>query len=251
MPHDFLQTAVLLENVGVEYSVPRERIPTLKEFAIQRLWRGRTERHNFWALHEVNLEVRRGEVLGIVGANGAGKSTLLKVISQIIKPTTGRVRVWGQVTSLLELSAGFDMDLTGRENIYLNCALLGLSRSEIESRLDAIMDFAGVRDFIEAPLRTYSTGMAMRLGFAVATDLITDILILDEIFAVGDAEFQSKAYERLHNLRLAGKTIVFVSHTLELINTFCTRAIWLQHGRLNLIGETFAVTRAYAKAELV
>lgn len=248
MRTDFSQTAVLLENVGVEYRVPRERIPTLKEFAIQRLLRGQIAHHKFWALQDLNLEIRRGEVLGIVGANGAGKSTLLKVIAQIIKPTTGRVRVWGHVTSLLELSAGLDPDLTGRENIYLNCALLGYTRVQIAARLDGMIDFAGVREFIDAPLRTYSTGMAVRLAFAMATEQVAEILLLDEVLSVGDKDFAAASLARILSMVKQGTTVLFISHELPLVQNLCTQTVWLEHGAIKMAGQTAEVLQHYQQS---
>jgi len=237
--------AISLEGISVRYRLPKEHIPTFKEFAIQRMLRGRTEYHNFFALEDVSLEVRRGEVFGIVGANGAGKSTLLKVIARVIPPTQGRVRVWGRVAPLLELGAGFDPELTGRENVFLNGALLGRPRAEMESRLEAILDFAGVREFIDAPLYTFSSGMMARLGFAIATDVEPDILIVDEILSVGDADFQEKSVDRIQQFRQRGATIVLVSHNLSAIQTMCSRAAWLKHGRVAMIGNADTVTRCY------
>ncbi|MBI5349008.1 MAG: ABC transporter ATP-binding protein [Chloroflexi bacterium] len=240
-----LDAAISLERIGVRYRLPKEHVPTFKEFAIQRMLRGRMEYHNFFALEDVTLEVRRGEVFGIVGANGAGKSTLLKVIARVLPPTRGRVWVRGRVAPLLELGAGFDPELTGRENVFLNGALLGRSRAEMESRLEAILDFAGVREFIDAPLYTFSSGMMARLGFAIATDVEPDILIVDEILSVGDADFQEKSFNRLQQFRQRGATIVLVSHNLSAIQTLCSRAAWLKHGKVQAVGEASEVAARY------
>ncbi|MDW8356234.1 MAG: ABC transporter ATP-binding protein, partial [Bryobacterales bacterium] len=215
-----------------------------KEYAIRWL-RREIIYHDFWALKDVSLEVRRGEVFGIIGHNGAGKSTLLKVIARVLRPTTGRVRVWGRVAPLLELGAGFDSELTGRENVFLNSAILGFSRRETEARFDRIVEFAGIREFIDMPLRTYSSGMIARLGFAVATDVQPEILIVDEVLAVGDAEFQAKSFERIRQFRANGTTILMVSHNLAAVQSMCARAAWLHHGELRAIGSAEETIRQY------
>ena len=233
-----------LEEVAVSFRIPQERIPSLKEYAIRRIKRNLTY-HDFWALGEVNLKIHRGEVLGIIGANGAGKSTLLKVISRVLRPTRGRVRVQGRVAPLLELGAGFDHELTGLENIYLNGMILGHSRKALAERLDWIVEFAGLKEFINAPLRTYSSGMLARLGFAVATAFQPEILIVDEILSVGDADFQRKSSDRIKGFQALGTTIILVSHSLDVIQTMCTRAIWLDHGRVAAEGSAELVVRKY------
>jgi ABC-type polysaccharide/polyol phosphate transport system ATPase subunit len=204
---------IVLDDVAVCYRVPKEQIPSFKEFIIR--WaKGDVSYQEFWALKNINLKVRRGEVLGIIGPNGAGKSTLLKVVARVLRPTKGRVQINGKVAPLLELGAGFDFELTGRENIYLNSAILGYSSSNIDKRFDRMVEFAGLGEFIDAPLRTYSTGMVARLGFAVATDVRPEILIVDEILGVGDAEFQTKSFERIQSFQAEGTTILLVSHSL-------------------------------------
>jgi len=233
-----------LEDVSVRYRVPRERIPTLKEYAIRRLQRN-VSYDAFWALREVSLELHQGEVLGIVGPNGAGKSTLLKVIARVLRPTLGRVRVRGRIAPLLELGAGFDLELTGRENVFLNGAMLGFNQRDIAARLERIVDFAGLHQFIDAPLRTYSTGMVARLAFSVATDVAPEILIVDEVLSVGDADFQRKSLERIQGFRQAGATILMVSHNLDTVQAMCTRALWLDHGQIKAQGSAEAVVRQY------
>ncbi|MCS7017137.1 MAG: ABC transporter ATP-binding protein, partial [Gemmatales bacterium] len=235
---------IRLDGVSVRYRVPRERIPSFKEYAIRWL-RREIAYHDFWALKDVSLEVRRGEVFGIIGHNGAGKSTLLKVIARVLRPTTGRVRVWGRVAPLLELGAGFDSELTGRENVFLNSAILGFSRRETEARFDRIVEFAGIREFIDMPLRTYSSGMIARLGFAVATDVQPEILIVDEVLAVGDAEFQAKSFERIRQFRANGTTILMVSHNLAAVQSLCARAAWLHHGQCLKVDTASEVVAAY------
>jgi ABC-type polysaccharide/polyol phosphate transport system ATPase subunit len=189
---------IQLENVSVRYRVPRERIPSLKEFAI-RWMRRQLAYHDYWVLKDVGLDVQPGEVFGLIGPNGAGKSTLLKVVARLLRPTTGRVRVRGRVAPLLELGAGFDSELTGRENVFLNGAILGYWQPDIAQRFDRIVDFAGVPEFVNAPLRTYSSGMVVRLAFAVVTDVQPEVLIVDEVLAVGDAEFKRKSVARIED----------------------------------------------------
>ncbi len=235
---------IRLDNITVRYDVPQERIHSLKEYVIRRAQR-RISHHEFCALRDLNLEVRQGETLGIVGRNGAGKSTLLKVIARVIRPTTGRVRTLGRVAPLLELGAGFHPELTGRENVLLNGTLLGHPRWEIEEQFERIVDFAELWEFIDAPLRTYSTGMIARLGFAVATAWVPDILILDEVLSVGDAEFQLKSSERIQRIRGEGATVLLVSHSAESVQAACDRAIWLDHGRVVAEGSADAVARQY------
>ena len=240
-------TAVALDGVSVQYRVPRERISSFKHYAISWLKRDIVF-ESFWALRQVSFDVRRGEVFGLIGPNGAGKSTLLKVISRVLQPTGGRVRVFGRVAPLLESSAGFNLELTGRENVFLYSAVLGHRRADTASRLDRIVAFAGVEQFIDAPLRTYSSGMLARLGFAVATDVRPDILIVDEVLSVGDAEFQSKSTDRIEQFRASGTTILMVSHDLDAITKLCSRAAWLEHGHLRGVGPTADVVAAYAAA---
>lgn len=238
---------IRLENVSVRYHIPRERTSSIKDYAIRRL-KGRIEADEFLALKNITLDVRRGETMGIVGHNGAGKSTLLRLIARVLRPSEGRVWVRGTVAPLLELGAGFDPELTGRENIYLNGTMLGQTLTSISSRLDRIIDFAGIRDFIDMPLRTYSTGMGARLGFAVATDLQPDILIIDELLSVGDAEFQRKSGARMDELRKHGDAILMVSHGLDSIVEKCHRVAWLHHGELRALGKPTEVVAAYQRS---
>jgi lipopolysaccharide transport system ATP-binding protein len=240
---------ILLDEVAVRYRVPKERIPSFKEYAIRWL-KGDVSYQDFWALQDINLRVDRGEVLGIIGPNGAGKSTLLKVVARVLRPTRGRVRINGKVAPLLELGAGFDYELTGRENIYLNGAILGYSKANIGKRFDQIVDFSGLEEFIDAPLRSYSTGMVARLGFAVATDVRPEILIVDEILGVGDAEFQTRSFERIQSFQSEGTTILLVSHSLGKVEEMCSRAIWLDHGKELSAGPTKTVVNQYLRRVL-
>ena len=233
-----------MSDVAVCYRAAQERIPSFKEYAIR--WLRREIRYEeFWALQGISLTVKPGEVLGIIGPNGAGKSTLLKVVARVLRPTRGRVQIRGRISPLLELGAGFDPELTGRENVYLNSAILGYSKQNIDSRFDQIVDFAGLHDFIDLPVRTYSTGMAARLGFAVATDVRPEILIVDEILGVGDAEFQTKSFERIQNFQAEGTTILLVSHSLDRVQEMCSRVIWLDHGKLMQEGSAEQVVGKY------
>jgi len=234
-----------LRQVSVRYRVPTEPVSTLKEHAIRLLQGRRAEYREFLALDEIDLDVQRGEALGIIGRNGAGKSTLLKVISRILRPTAGQVWVRGAIAPLIELGAGFHPELTGRENIFLNGAMLGFSQADMEGRLEGIVEFAELRDFIDAPLRTYSSGMMARLGFAIASDVDPDILIIDEVLAVGDEAFQQKCLTRMQSFRARGTTILFVSHALESVQRLCDRAVWLEHGQIRHSGGVGETASAY------
>lgn len=239
---------ILLNNVAVRYRVPTERIGTLKEFAIRLLQRKVSFRH-FWALGGVDLRINKGDVFGLIGKNGAGKSTMLKVISRVLRPTKGRVQVYGRIAPLLELGAGFHPELTGRENIYLNGALLGYSHQQMDQVFEDIVEFSELGPFIDAPIRTYSSGMYARLGFSVATAHQPEILILDEILSVGDEAFQAKCRDRMREFRQNGATILMVSHGLASIEQMCNRAAWLDHGKIRLVGEPSEVIDAYRRED--
>jgi ABC-2 type transport system ATP-binding protein/lipopolysaccharide transport system ATP-binding protein len=238
------EDVVRLENVSVEYRAPRERIRSFKEYAI-RLLQGRVQHEEFKALNDVSLAVQRGEVFGVIGHNGAGKSTLLKVVSRVMRPTRGRVWVKGRIAPLLELGAGFHPELSGRENIFLNGTLLGYTRAEMEELFGWIVDFAELGDFIDAPLRTYSTGMGVRLGFAVATASRPDVLLIDEVLAVGDEQFQEKCAARMTEFRRSGTTILLVTHDTRQALGMCDRALWLDHGAVGAVGAVDEVIEAY------
>jgi ABC-2 type transport system ATP-binding protein/lipopolysaccharide transport system ATP-binding protein len=241
-------TVIRLENVSVRYRVPHERIGTLKEYIIR--WILRQIKHNsFWALKDVSLTIQRGEVFGLIGPNGAGKSTMLKLIARVLRPTEGRVWVCGRVAPLLEVGAGFHPELTGRENVYLNGALLGFTRPEMDEKFHSIVDFAELWDFIDAPIRTYSSGMWARLGFAVATDVQPDVLIVDEILSVGDEAFQRKSLARILSIRDRGASILLVSHNMAVIENMCQRAAWLNHGQLNMLGDVQEVIKDYRESQ--
>jgi ABC-2 type transport system ATP-binding protein len=239
-----LVEAVHLEAVSVRYRVPSERVGTFKEYFIRRL-KGQVQMRTFWALQNVALDVYPGEVFGLVGVNGAGKSTLLKVVARVLRPTKGRVVVRGRVAPLLELGAGFHPELTGKENIFLNGALLGFSRREMEEKYDQIVAFSELGEFINAPIRTYSSGMYARLGFSVATASEPDVLIVDEVLSVGDEAFQKKCEARIQAFRARGAAILLVSHSMTTIEEMCQRAVWLDHGTIKALGEPAQVIRAY------
>jgi len=234
-----------LRDVSVRYVVPHERIPTLKEFAIR--W---VRRRIFWkefeALSHVTLRIEPGETVGIIGRNGAGKTTLLKVIARVLRPVEGKVVTRGRIAPLLELGAGFDPELSGRENVMLNGALLGQTRRAMARRLKDIVAFAELEEFIDAPLRTYSTGMVARLGFAIATDIEPEILLVDEVLSVGDVAFQRKCMERMGGFRDRGATFVLVSHSPDIVVQLCARAIWIEHGRVRADGPAAEVVAEFA-----
>lgn len=236
------------DNVSLCYRMSFDRVLSIKEYIVQ-LIKGELKYQEFWALRNVSFEVNKGEVLGIVGNNGAGKSTLLKIISGILKPTEGTVQVFGNVVPMLELGSGFDYDLTGRENIFLNGSILGYSEQFLKEKYDEIVAFSELGQFIDVPLRNYSSGMVMRLAFSVATVVNPDILIVDEILAVGDAAFQAKSRARMMELMSGGTTVLFVSHSIEQIRGMCDRVVWLEHGQMKMIGDTKMVCDAYQGKE--
>lgn len=241
---DDAPVVIELEEISVLYRVPRQRIRSVKEFAIRVVQR-QIQYDDFWAVHRVSFDVRRGELFAIVGRNGAGKSTLLKAISRVLRPTEGRVRVNGRLAPLLELGAGFHPELTGRENVFLNGALLGFSRRDIEAWFESIVAFAEIDEFIDAPLRTYSTGMVTRLGFAVATASRPDILVVDEVLSVGDQHFQQKCLNRIADFRRQGTTVLLTTHNLELVREECNRAIWIHDGQVGALGDPNVVVERY------
>lgn len=235
------------KNISMRYLMTYDRIQSIKEYMVQ-LVKRKIKYEEFWALKDVSFEIEKGEVVGIIGHNGAGKSTLLKVISGILKPTSGELEVNGNIVPMLELGSGFDHDLTGRENIFLNGAILGYTEMYLKEKYDEIVDFSELDKFIDVPIRNYSSGMLMRLAFSIATVVQPEILIVDEILAVGDAAFQEKSKARMLELMGGGTTVLFVSHSLEQIREMCDRVIWLEHGNVQMIGETETVCNSYQSA---
>lgn len=240
-----METMIEVQNVSMRFRMANDRISSLKEYAVQ-LLRGKIHYDEFEALKNVSFRVEKGEVIGLIGHNGAGKSTILKVISGILKPTEGTVRLGANVVPLLELGSGFDLDMTGRENVFLNGAILGYSEEYLKSKYDEIVEFAGIGQFIDIPLRNYSSGMITRLAFSIATVVRPDILIVDEVLAVGDAEFQEKSYLRMRDLMSGGTTVLFVSHNLSQIRQMCNKVLWMDHGEMKMFGPTDIVCDAYA-----
>lgn len=239
--------AIRLEGVTQRYRVISERPDTIREL-FARFLRHKTSFHDFDALQNVSFSVRRGEVVGIIGRNGSGKSTTLKIVAGVYRPTAGRVEVNGTVAPLIELGAGFHPELTGRENILLNGLLMGYSKQEMLSRQESIVEFAGIGDFIDAPVKQYSSGMYLRLAFSVATEVDPDILVVDEILSVGDLVFQRKCYDRLKHFQAKGKTILLVTHSLPDVLSLCDRAIYLDRGRIIFNGPADEAVQLYRAA---
>ena len=239
---------VSVKNISLKFKMEQNRANSLKEFCVRWLKRD-LKSEDFWALTDVSFDVEKGDVIGIIGHNGAGKSTLLKVISGIMKPTKGTIEAHGNIVPMLELGSGFDMELSGRENIYLNGAILGYSEEFLNEKYDEIVAFSELGNFIEAPLRTYSSGMLARLAFSVACIVEPEILIVDEILSVGDADFQEKSRARMMELMTGGTTVFFVSHSLEQIREMCNKVVWLEHGKIQAVGKTEEICNMYEGAK--
>ncbi len=242
--------AVIAENISKQYRLGQLHQGTMLRDLLVGLVKRRpparpSEVKTIWALKDVSFEVNEGEVVGIIGRNGAGKSTLLKVLSKITYPTSGTMRTKGRVASLLEVGTGFHEELTGRENIYLNGSILGMKKREIDANLDAIVEFADVEDFLDTPIKRYSSGMRLRLGFAVAAHLEPDVLMVDEVLAVGDVGFQKKCLQAMDDLHTGGRTVLFVSHNLAAVENLCPRAIWIHNGRIREDGDARSVIQSY------
>ncbi len=243
MPH-----AIEFEHVSKKFILPHEFKRPRAPSWLDRLRRRSEWKESFWALQDVTFDIAAGETVGLVGANGSGKSTILKLIVNILQPTSGRVRTQGRIAALLELGAGFHPELSGRENIYLNGSVLGMSRKDIDKIFDEIVSFAELERFIDAPIKFYSSGMYMRLGFSIAVHVRPDILLIDETLAVGDQAFQDKCLARIHEIKRQGVTIVLVSHGLDAIREICERSLWIESGRVRVDGTSNAVIASYVSA---
>ncbi len=238
------RTVIQVDGVSMRFNMPKEQLDSIKEFFVK-FFKKQLLFEEFTALSDVSLSIEAGEVVGIVGLNGSGKSTLLKIISGILRPTEGSVAISGSISPLIELGAGFDFDLTTRENIYLNGTVLGFDHAFIREKYDDILDFAELRDFENVAIKNFSSGMIARLGFAIATLVKPDILIVDEILAVGDFLFQQKCERRIAEMMAGGTTVLIVSHSIEQIERLCSRVVWLEHGRVKMDGRTAIVCEEY------
>lgn len=243
---DEKKVMVKAEGISMKFRLEENRATSLKEFVTRKL-KGDLKHTDFWALKHIDFEVYQGEVLGIVGHNGSGKSTLLKIISGILKPTEGRIHSYGNIVPMLELGSGFDMELTGRENIFLNGAILGYTEEFLREKYEEILEFSELGQFIDSPIRSYSSGMLTRLAFSVATVVNPEILIVDEILSVGDENFQLKSHARMMDLMGDGTTVLFVSHNLPQIREMCNRVLWIDGGDMKMIGPTDEVCDAYSR----
>jgi len=240
---------IILEHISVEFLLRGEKTNSFKKYAINAL-RSRRDKRSFFALNNVSFIVKRGEIFGVIGKNGAGKSTLMKVIARVLIPTIGRVYTNGRVYPLLQLGAGFHAELTGLENIYLNGTILGHSRNRITEKIESIIAFSELQNFINVPVRNYSSGMRARLGFSIATAWQPEILILDEVLAVGDIAFREKCYKRMKTYQENGTTTIFVSHSPDKITKLCGRAMWLHNGKIKKIGDAKIIAESYKKEHL-
>ena len=235
---------IIVENVYKSFNVYQDKASTIKE---KLLFFSRNRKEKIEVLKNINLRIKQGETVGLIGVNGSGKSTLLKLMTKIIYPDSGKITTNGKLTSLLELGAGFHPDFSGRENIYFNASIFGLTRKEIDARLHDIIEFSELGEFIDNPVRTYSSGMYMRLAFSVAINVDAEILLIDEILSVGDQHFQEKCYNKMTELKNQGKTMVFVTHSLDVVKKLCTRAVWLYNGAIKMDGNTEKVVDEYIR----
>ena len=240
------ETVIEVNDVSMHFNLMVERVDSIKEY-VMKLVKGKLLYNDFVALSHVSFKVQKGEIVGLVGLNGAGKSTLLKIIAGVLKPTEGKVITRGTIAPLIEVGAGFDPELTARENVYLNGAILGHDRKFMDSKFDEIIDFAELRNFVDVPVKNFSSGMYARLGFAIATMVQPDILIVDEVLSVGDYLFQKKCEDRIQAMLDKGVTVVIVSHDLNTIKKLCTKVVWLEHGKIKDIGPTDKICKEYEK----
>ena len=239
---------IKINNVSMRFNLGIEKNFSLKLFFINLFKKKeKKEKKEFWALKDVNIEVEKGEVVGFVGSNGAGKSTLLKIVAGVMKPTKGTIEKYGNVCPMIELGAGFDMDLTARENIYLNGAILGYTKEFINQKFDEIVEFSELKDFLDVPVKNFSSGMTAKLAFSIATVVKPEILIVDEILSVGDAGFQAKSLKRMMELMSGGTTVLFVSHTLKQIEELCNRVVWLEDHKVKKVGDVKEICEEYRR----
>lgn len=251
------ENMIEVRNVSMRFNLGIEKNNSLKQMAVDLFSkkareekRERKKQNEFWALQDVNFQVKKGEVLGFVGSNGAGKSTLLKVVAGVMKPTKGKIITGGNICPMIELGAGFDLDLTARENIYLNGAVMGYAKDFLDSKFQEIVDFSELQDFLDVPVRNFSSGMTARLAFSIATIVEPEILIVDEILSVGDLNFQQKSENKMRSLISGGTTVLYVSHSIESIESLCDRVVWLEHGKVVMTGETNEVCAAYYESQV-
>lgn len=238
---------IKIEDVSIRFNLAKEKVDNLKDFLIRKA-KGKISYDEFWALQDINLEIPRGSSIGLIGLNGCGKSTLLKTIAGVLKPTKGKVTVKGTMAPLIELGAGFDFDLTARENIFLNGAILGYSRKEMEMYYDDIVEFSELQEFMDVPIKNFSSGMISRIAFAIATIGHPDILIVDEVLSVGDYRFQQKCEERIKKMMDKNTTVLFVSHSIEQVKMICEKAAWIEKGHLKMYGDAKEICELYQKA---
>lgn len=242
---------IKIKNVSMKFNLGIEKEFSIKQAFINLFTRkNKRKKETFWALKDVSFNVGKGEVVGLIGSNGAGKSTLLKVVSGVMKPTNGKVEVKGVISPMIELGAGFDGNLTARENIYLNGAILGYSKKFIDSKFDEIVEFSELKDFLEVPVKNFSSGMTAKLAFSIATVVNPEILIVDEILSVGDLKFQEKSKHKMMEMIKGGTTVLYVSHSLESIKALCTKVVWLEHGKVIKMGETKKICDEYYKEQM-
>lgn len=241
------EVMIEVANVSIKFNLSSEKFDSFKEYIIKSI-KKQVSYDEFWALQDVSFNVCRGDSLGLIGLNGSGKSTMLKTIAGVLKPTKGSVKVMGTVAPLIELGAGFDMDLTAKENVFLNGALLGYSREEMQKHYNDIVEFSELENFMHVPVKNFSSGMVSRLAFAIATIGTPDILIVDEVLSVGDFRFQQKCEKRIQNMKEKGTTILFVSHSIEQVKGLCNKIVWLEHGHLKMFGDTMEVCDQYSQS---
>lgn len=243
---------IKVDNISMRFNLGIEKNFSLKLFFINmfKSKKNKTKKEEFWALKDVSFDVKPGEVIGFIGSNGAGKSTMLKVIAGVMKPTKGKVEVHGNICPMIELGAGFDMELTARENIFLNGAVLGYSKGFIQEKFDEIVEFSELKEFLDVPVRNFSSGMTARLAFSIATIIDPEILIVDEILSVGDIAFQAKSEAKMKSMIGGGTTVLFVSHSLSQIEKLCDRVVWLEHGQVKKVGSTKEICKEYYDSQV-